>query len=122
MSTYRDLEAYQLARRLVAGACSTVPGDSRSRALRHAAVSAAARIAEGSAQHDEGSFLTGLHEAAAALAEFAARVEDCRRQGTLDPAAAQALLHRQTEAAAALASLISAAAPHPCSDHSNQVH
>jgi four helix bundle protein len=116
MSTYRDLEAYQLARRLVAGACSTVPGDSPSQALRHAAVSAAARIAEGSSQPDKGSFLAGLHEAADALAEFAARVEDCRRQGALDPVAAEALLQRQTEAAAALSSLISAASPAPCPD------
>ena len=105
MREYRQLEAYQLARGLLAGVCAAAPrGDAGTR-LRHAAVTATTRIADGWAQAGAGAVQGSLDVARAALAEVGELISAAREEGLLPEDLAQALLARQTRAAQAVESL-----------------
>lgn len=108
MRDYRHLEAYQLTRGLLAGICCAAPAAGTFRRLRHAAVAAAASIADGSTSPSSEAFLGSLEEAQAALLEVAREIESCRRTGSLGQRAASILAQRQARAARALATLIEA--------------
>lgn len=106
MREYRQLEAYQLARGLVAGVCAAAPAGDSGLRLRHAAVTAAARIADGWTLAGAQEPVRGsLDVARAALAEVGELIAAALRRGELREELAAALLSRQERAAQAVESL-----------------
>lgn len=106
MREYRRLEAYRLARSLMAGIYSTTPADPSTDRLRHASLAAATHIRDGSSRASEEELRAELAAASIALGEMAALIPECRQTGSLDPRLAEVLLARRNEAAAALESLM----------------
>jgi hypothetical protein len=105
MREYRQLEAYQLARGLLAGVCAAAPAGAAGSRLRHAAVTATTRIADGWSRAGEDSLEGSLDVARAALAEVAQLIAAARQEGQLNENLAEALLARQARAAQAVESL-----------------
>ena len=112
MRDYRNTTAYQLARALVVrvyGATGGVERVGPAFALRRAAITAAARLVEGSARASHAEYRSHLEAARAALAEFPLQVNLCQLRGQLAPEAARVLLAEQAETSAALGRLIAEA-------------
>lgn len=109
MQHYRQIEAFQLARGLLAGVCSAVPRGEAGRPIHRAAVAAAARIADGTSHPDAASRSNSLEEAQASLAELGELLRAAQEAGALPPELAAALIERRDHASQALDSLAEAA-------------
>lgn len=113
MQDYRQLEAFQLARGLLAGVCTAVPRSDAGRPIHRAAVAAAARIADGTGPGSPASRSGCLEEAQASLAELGLLLRAAEEAGALSPDLAAALLERRDSASRALDSLTEATAEPP---------
>ncbi len=110
MQDYRHLEAFQLARGLLAGVCSGVPRSGAGRPIHRAAVAAAARIADGTGPGNPASRSNHLEEAQASLVELGLLLRAAQEAGALPADLAAALIERRDHASRALEAL---AGPEP---------
>ncbi len=95
-------EAFQLTRGLLAGVCSAgTPGET-GRRLHHAAVAAAARLADGAGDTTGEARSEHLMAARAALDELASLLTEAALAGQLSSDLAESLLARRAEASQAL--------------------
>lgn len=113
MGEYRKLEAYQLARVLLAAvyadtlaAADETANDSREQ-LRHAALAAALQLVELERRPDPREHDRRLRRSLQTLVQVASLIHSCRRQGVLSADAAGELLAVQARTATALESALS---------------
>ena len=107
--SYRQQEAFRLARTLLVDACTATEGAARVppvSALGTAAASAAVHVAEGCVALSDAESLRHLRASLAATGRLAAQIRDCVRQGVLPPARAAGLLELQEATAHELARAI----------------
>lgn len=98
-------EAFQLTRGLLAGVCSAGTTGETGRRLHHAAVAAAARLADGAVDTTREARSEHLIAARAALDELASLLTEAALAGQLSSDLAESLLARRAEASQALARL-----------------